>query len=228
MRIAERPELVEVSAQTRAALNRVIDATGGAVAILSGRPLAQVDGFLTPLILPGAGSHGVERRDARGAFTAVTKGGHELEDATARLQDYAVHHDLLLEQKRGGSAIHFRAAPHLETDIRAMADDLAAQNDGLRVIHGHMVAELSLAGSDKGSALVAFMDEPPFAGRIPVAIGDDTTDEDAFRAAQQRGGIGIRIGGAETCAKARFADFDAFHPWFATIAESGIMRLERP
>ena len=226
VRIADRPDLVVVTPETRAMIEALIDGTHAAVGIVSGRPLAEIDGFLDPLILPGAGSHGVERRDARGAVMPVVDKGAALERATGRLRDYAGQRRLLLEEKRGGCALHFRDAPRLESEARALVDALIGESAGLRAIHGHMVAEVSLAGLDKGSALDAFMGEAPFAGRIPVAIGDDTTDEDAFRAAQGRGGLGIRIGGAKTCAKARFTDIDTLHRWLAGAADSGKFVLE--
>jgi len=223
--MADRPDRVEVTEDIRRTLDRLIERTGGALAIVSGRPLAEIDHFLAPLTLPGAGSHGVERRDAGGAMLPVADNA-ALGAATADLRAYATAHDLLLEEKRGGSALHFRDAPDREAEARALADDLAGASDTLRAIHGHMVAELSFAGLDKGSAVGAFMAEPPFAGRIPVAIGDDTTDEDAFRAAQAQGGIGIRIGGTATVARARFADIDAFHDWLTQTAARGTMELE--
>lgn len=223
--MADRPDRVEVSDDIRRVIDRLIERTGGALAIVSGRPLGEIDRFLAPLVLPGAGSHGVERRDAAGAMLPVAD-NDALGAATGDLRAYAAEHDLLLEEKRGGSALHFRTAPTLEAEARALADRLAGTSDTLRVIHGHMVAELSFARLDKGSAVAAFMAEAPFAGRLPVAIGDDTTDEDAFRAAQALGGIGIRIGGTDTCARARFADIDAFHDWLTRTATGGTITLE--
>ena len=158
----------------------------------------------------------------------LTGGEKALAAAGEQMRAHAKAHGLLLEEKSGGFAVHFRAKPDLETPTRALVSEIAAADESFRAIHGHMVAELSLAGVDKGAALNAFMDETPFAGRVPVAIGDDTTDEDAFRAAQARGGLGIRIGGTETCAQGRFADIDALHDWLTRSADSGMMILETP
>ena len=228
MRIAERPDLVAVTPAVRNVVERLAAATEGALAIVSGRPLVEIDGFLTPLVLPGAGSHGAERRDYRGMDVPLDRGATALDGAGERIRAHAEAHGLLLEEKSGGYAVHFRAKPDLEEPTRALVSAIAAADEGLRVIHGHMVAELSLAGVDKGAALDAFMGEKPFAGRVPVAIGDDTTDEDAFRAARARGGLGIRIGGTETCAQARFEDIDALHDWLTISADSGMMILETP
>ena len=228
VRIVERPDLVVVTPEVRAVVERLIAATGGAVALLSGRPLGEIDGFLAPLVLPGAGSHGAERRDCSGTFVPVARQAKALAGAGARIRAYAQTHGLLLEEKSGGFAVHFRAEPDLEIPTRALVSEIALGDAGLRAIHGHMVAELALAGVDKGAALDAFMGEAPFVGRVPVAIGDDTTDEDAFRAAQARGGLGIRIGGTETCARGRFETIDAFHDWLIRSADSGTMILETP
>jgi len=226
--MAPRPDMVEVTPPTRATLMRLIDGMGGAVALNSGRTLGELDQFLAPLTLPAAGTHGIERRDARGVVQPVGDHDPTLAEAHAAMRAFAEEHSLLLEEKRGGSALHCREAPHLEAEVRALVAGLADADENLRAIQGHMVAELSLAGLDKGSALDAFMGEAPFTGRIPVAIGDDTTDEDAFRAAQDRGGIGIRVGPGDTRADARFDDIDALHRWLAACAENDIMQLETP
>lgn len=226
VRLADTPDAVEVPSSSLDTLDRMIERTGGAVAMISGRQLHELDGFLAPRILPGAGSHGVERRTAGGALHIADDGG-AIDGARGRMRDHAEAHGLLFEEKRLGCAIHYRNAPELEASTRALVAALAEESDALRPVPGHMVAELSLGGCDKGAALDAFMREAPFAGRIPVAMGDDTSDEDAFRAAQARGGLGIRIGGtADTRARARFDDFDAFHHWLARTADSGTMTLE--
>lgn len=226
--MADRPDKVALTPTARVMLEQLIEGTGGAVAMITGRTLEDLDPFLAPLSLPSAGSHGIQRRDARGVVLSVADEDAGLRSAKEIIRDYAARNHLLLEDKRGGSTLHYREAPHLETEARALIDGLAGEHEGLRAIHGHKVAEISLAGQDKGSALDAFMDEAPFMGRVPVAIGDDTTDEDAFRAAQARGGLGIRVGPAQSRARARFADIDALHHWLAASAESGMMILETP
>ncbi len=225
--MAPRPDQVSVPPRMRGALERLIAGTDGAVALNSGRTLEDLDRFLAPLTLPAAGTHGIQRRDARGAVQPLGDHGDALGAAQARMRDFAGAHGLLLEEKRGSSALHYRDSPEREADVRALVDGLA-RDEALRAIHGHKVAELSLAGVDKGSAVDAFMAEAPFAGRIPVALGDDTTDEDAFRAAQARGGIGIRVGPGETVARARFDTIDALQDHLAACAASGTLTLETP
>jgi len=226
VRIADRPDAVVLEPRIKQALAALQSSTGGALAIVSGRSLTEIDKYLAPLRFAVAGSHGAERRGASGEREAAQEG--VIPDlVTDTLQGHAWQHDLLLERKPAASAIHFRSAPHLEDETRALADRLVADHDGLRVIHGHMVAEIASAGQDKGSAVRSFMAEAPFAGQIPIAVGDDTTDEDAICAVQDMGGIGIRIGGVETAAAIRFADIDRFHGWLLDGVDWGRFTFQR-
>lgn len=222
--IAERPDLARVPPDVLRMVTRLRDLTGGATAILSGRELEGLDRLLAPLMLPAAGSHGLERRDSSGLIhrgAAVEHVRDELDEARSMLRDFADRHGLLLEEKAGGACLHFRSAPRLEKSARALLGRIGRRMPGLRVIHGHMVAELVLAGDTKGHALEAFMAEPPFSGRMPLAVGDDITDEDAFCAAQALGGAGIRIGPGETRARYRITDIARFHHWLNGLAPAG-------
>jgi trehalose 6-phosphate phosphatase len=113
---------------------------------------------------------------------------------------------LILEPKDGAVALHFRQAPELEEDCLLAMQAATAAHSGFALVPGKMVIEARPSGFDKGSALKAFMQEEPFAGRTPIFIGDDTTDEDGFRAAQELGGIGIKLGPGKTIARMRIAD----------------------
>lgn len=227
VRIVDRPDQVMLEPVIRTAIGDLVDLTDGAVAIVSGREIEQLDHFLAPLRLPSAGSHGMERRNAGGDNIGRSAGAFVPDDVITGLRSHAETHDLLLENKASSIAIHFRNAPALQGETRSLADALAAPHPSLRVIHGHMVAEIASTEQDKGGALRAFMGEAPFEGRIPIAVGDDTTDEDAFRAAQDLGGIGIRIGGTNTCAAVWFSDIDAFQNWLTNSVASGTLEFER-
>jgi trehalose 6-phosphate phosphatase len=123
-----------------------------------------------------------------------------------------------VEDKSACVALHFREMPAAADDVRRTASALAEKH-GLSVLEGKMVAELTLGVRDKGDALTAFMREHPFRGRIPIAIGDDVTDEDAFSAARAAGGFGILVGDrTETHAQFALADARAVTRWLEARA----------
>lgn len=210
--IAPRPDLARIGDGTRATLARLEAALAGALAIVSGRSLADLDALLAPLVLPAAGSHGLERRTASGAIEAAD-GGPALQAEIDRIAAFGARHGLLVERKRAGVAVHYRERPELEAECLAEVDAAVARLPGVRAVHGKMLAEFALAGADKGSAVMAFMAEAPFAGRAPMFIGDDRTDEDGFRAALAAGGQAIKIGPGATAAPHRLPDIDAFLAW---------------
>ncbi|HEU0223516.1 MAG TPA: trehalose-phosphatase [Paracoccaceae bacterium] len=218
-RIVPRPELAVLSSATRRALARLQEGTCGAIAVLSGRDLGDLERHLAPLALPAAGSHGLEWRDAGGHVHPVPPPDGALAEAMRELSAFAEAHGLFVEHKRGGASLHYRSHPELGADCRKLGDRIRRRSPGLRVLRGHMVVEVTLAGRDKGHALAAFMEGPPFRGRVPVAVGDDVTDEDAFAAAQRLGGAGIKIGPGATRAQHRMPDFDAFHAWLNELAD---------
>ncbi|MEM9197709.1 MAG: trehalose-phosphatase [Pseudomonadota bacterium] len=217
--IAPRPEDVVLAPATRGALGALSRALGGAVAVISGRDIAVIDAHLAPLVLPVAGSHGAERRMHDGQTQRAAADPAALNRAAAKMADFAAPHDLQVEKKRGAVSLHFRAKPNLEHDAMTLARDLAANDIALRLIPGKMVAELALAGHDKGDALRAYMAEPPFAGRVPLMAGDDTTDEDAMAAAMDAGGTAIRIGAGDSKAPHRAPDTAAFLEWMSSMAK---------
>ena len=191
------PGLVDTLAQLQARL-------GGAVAVISGRPIAQIDRFLDPLVLCVAGVHGAERRRADGsiAWEAVSP-LDPVEEAAAALA--RAHPALRLEPKRGSLALHYRQAPALEALCLETLGAAVARSPGLALLRGKMVVEAKPAAASKGQAIEAFLEEPPFAGRRPVFIGDDVTDEAGFAAVQARGGLGVKVGEGPTTAGQRLA-----------------------
>lgn len=218
--IVPRPEDAAASADTCRAVAQISALSGGAVAILSGRDLVDLDKRLAPLKLPAAGSHGAVRRDATGALHRVAISADGLRAAIAALEQFAASRDLLVEKKTGAVTVHYRNHPHYADAARELVDKIADDAADLRAIHGNMVSEIATRSANKGHALEAFMKEAPFAGRIPVMAGDDTTDEDAFRAAQELGGVGLKIGEGTTAAKYRLPDIHDFLNWLGQAAES--------
>jgi trehalose 6-phosphate phosphatase len=197
--IAPQPGAVVVPSSlvpTLAALQRYL---GGAVAVVSGRPLREIDQFLAPLRLPVAGVHGAERRTATGALEcAAAQPLDEVERAAQAL--VARHPGLLIEHKQSSLALHYRAAPQLEEECLAAMQDAVSRSPGLTLLRGKMVAEAKPTGISKGGAIEAFLREPPFAGRTPVFVGDDVTDEVGFSTVQRLGGLGVKVGEGPTVA----------------------------
>ena len=217
--IVPRPEQAAPSERTRAAVAVLHERAGGALAILSGRDLDDLDARLAPLRLPAAASHGVVRRDGTGAIQRDEGASERLAAAAGRLEEFARPRDLLIERKAGAITVHYRNHPEEGRASRALVDDIVRGAEGLRAIHGNMVSEVAVAGANKGVALDAFMAEPPFAGRTPLVAGDDTTDEDAFDAAQARGGLALKIGPGPSVARHRADTIEGFLDWLHRAAE---------
>jgi trehalose 6-phosphate phosphatase len=187
--------------RTLAALH---DALGGALALISGRQLADLDRMFDTPGWAAAGLHGLQRRggDGRGHDYRPDPGTLDvLRRDTAALA--AALPGVRVEDKGACIALHCREAPWQEDALRARAQALAARLEGYEMQPGNRVFELKPAGIDKGFALGAFLAEPPFAGRTPVYLGDDLTDEHAFATVNAGDGISIRVGGREPSA-ARF------------------------
>jgi trehalose 6-phosphate phosphatase len=191
--LAPQPEAVEVPPGILATLQALNAYLGGALALISGRPIEQIDAFLAPLRLPAAGVHGAERRSAAGEVTLLRT--HPLRQVEEAVLSLAARYPLLrVENKRGSIALHYRQAPELEA-LCVQAMQAAVENSpGLTLLRGKMVVEAKPGGVSKGLAIEAFMAEPPFAGRRPVFVGDDFTDEVGFATVQRLQGLGVKIG----------------------------------
>ncbi|MDR4126213.1 trehalose-phosphatase [Yanghanlia caeni] len=214
--ITARPEFTRVPVDTRRILRR-LQASGVALAALSGRPLVQVRRLLLPLDVPIAGSHGAQLRFSAGRSIRST--AHLPPGAAAWLQNgVAQLPDVWLERKPSALAIHWRQAPHMQSEVAALAARFLERAPGWQLICGHCVHELRAVGRHKGVALRRLMRQAPFAGRWPLAIGDDRTDEDAFAAALELGGAAIRVGpAANTCAPWAVADTTALARWLGAL-----------
>ena len=203
--LAPQPEAVIVPSDLVATLDSLSSYLGGALALISGRPIEQIDAFLAPLTLPVAGVHGAERRGADGAMTLLST--HPLE----RVEEAALalvlrHPQLRVENKRGSIALHYRQAPELESLCLETMQAAVEESPGLTLLRGKMVAEAKPGGASKGRAIEAFLRESPFSGRLPVFIGDDITDEVGFSTVQRLGGLGIKVGAGPSVAWQRLAD----------------------
>lgn len=210
--IAPEPGAVVVPCGLVPTLTSLQQYLGGAVAVVSGRPIREIDQYLAPLRLPVAGVHGAERRGADGDVDlAASYPLQAVEQAAGELARQ--HPQLLLEHKGTSLALHYRQAPHLEQLCLDVMQQAVAQSPGLALLRGKMVAEAKPVGASKGNAIEAFLREPPFAGRTPVFVGDDITDEVGFSTVQRLGGLGVKVGEGPTVAWQRLP-----HP--------GALRLE--
>jgi len=192
--IAARPDAVVVPPGLPALLARVRERLGGALAIVTGRPLAQVDEFFSGN-LPAAAEHGAMLRDAAGVLHHIAKRpaafNHWLETLGEETRKIP---GVIIEVKEVSVVIHYRQAPDAAERLRGLAESLiAGAGPDVALLPAHMAFELRPRGAGKDSALAWFMERPPFAGRIPVFIGDDTTDEPAIALATALGGTGLHV-----------------------------------
>jgi trehalose 6-phosphate phosphatase len=213
--IAPTPKAVHTAKADCKLVAALYDKAGGALALVSGRSLAMIDELFSPLRFPAAGQHGVERRDARGRVHRPSFSADVLSRAAETLRSFAERHaGLVFENKGYSMALHYRLAPHLAGAAHAVVREAArAVGEGVEVQRGKMVAELKPAGHDKGRAIEAFMREKPFAGRLPVFLGDDLTDEHGFRVVERLGGHAIKVGPGPSAARWRVAGPAAARAW---------------
>ena len=214
---AKIPKDVTVDPALLPIIERLREKLGNALAIVTGREIEDVTGQLAPLVLPVAGSHGAERRGLDGR---VETPGPEISEQAERLAaemraELGHIPGMIIEHKVFSVALHYRNAPDYGDQVTEVATRMLNQLPGWEGVPGKMVIEIRPAAFSKGSAVHAFMAEAPFAGRIPVFVGDDTTDEDGMKAAAELGGFGIKVGKGDSVARYRLADPDAVHAWLA-------------
>lgn len=196
LELADHPGAVSVDPALKRLLAQLRSAANGAVALVSGRTLADLDRLFDDLRLPLAGLHGCERRNARDELHVAPVAIEQLADVRAGLERLVARHEgLFLEDKGAGLALHFLRARELEHELRAEVALLAAPLvPKFALLDGHAVIEIKPAAHTKDSAVSAFMEEEPFRGRQPIFIGDDTTDYGGFAAVRRFGGLAIAVG----------------------------------
>lgn len=213
------PDLVRAGEQLIVLLHAISDTLGGAIALISGRPLGDIDRVFAPWQPFAAGGHGAEVRGSGG--TRLHRPDPELlRDARRTLTDGVVDLEgTWIEDKGYGMALHYRAAPQHEAAVVELVARVASASGGtLSVQPGFLVQELRPASFDKGLALDELMVQPPFTGRRPVVVGDDQTDEYAFAAAHRLGGISVLVGTRDdTVAQYRITDPKAVRGWLTEI-----------
>jgi len=205
--IAERPDAVVVPADLRPNLRALRDGLGGAMAIVTGRSIAVIDGFLAPDRFDVAGLHGVEHRVAGQLYPCRAQDHPDLRRGIEELRRrFAAVPGILIEDKGCSVAVHWRLAPEAEDlaseTILAMA---AALGPAYRLQRGKAVAEVLPSRATKGGIIRHLLTEEPYRGRRPVFIGDDLADEQAFEVVDALEGVPIRVGLGPTRAHYRIA-----------------------
>lgn len=221
---APRPEDVRVPESLRDRLAGLQRALGGALALVSGRTLADVDRLFAPLKLAAAGQHGAEARlTPAGSARVFAAPQVALQAVLAALAPYLSAHPALRAEDKGLSiAFHYRGAEAQAAGLRAaLAEAVAKQDAALQLLDGHLCFDLRSQAEHKGKVVERFMTVAPFAGCMPVYIGDAGTDEDGFAAALDLGGRAIRVGAPRpTRATESLADPAALRDWLARSAQS--------
>ena len=217
--LAPTPESVQVPPSLRRALARLIERTGGAVALVSGRPVADLDRFFAPMRLPIVGVHGAElrllndvateKRDPAALEPRLRRALGELEGAGVGVED-----------KGSSVALHYRLVPERAGLIRAAVEEICAQtwDPPIEVLPGKAVIEIKPRRFSKGSAVRELMTHPPFAGRTPLFIGDDTTDESVFGLLPQLAGIGCSVGRLIPGTQGTFRSPQHVRSWLARLS----------
>jgi trehalose 6-phosphate phosphatase len=215
LEIADTPDAVDADYSELALVGRLSQAAGGAVAVISGRALARIDQLLAPLVLPAAGQHGAERRDAQGVRHRHRFQANVLRPVAVGIRTFAAQHQGLVFEDKGASvALHYRLAPQLARAAQSMVREAAEPlGEAVEVQQGKMVVELKPAGCDKGKAIAQFMREAPFEGRVPVFLGDDVTDEYGFRVVNAMGGHAVKVGEGPSVARWRIDNPAAARAW---------------
>jgi len=217
--IADAPHLVDVDARLPGLLSSLQEKLGGALALVSGRPLAELDD-LTGIAFSGAGVHGLELRrpgetEAERALSLETDRVKPALQALVQGQK-----GLFLEEKSAALALHYRAVPEAGSELFAAVNEVIADFPELGLIRGKMVIEVKPKAANKGTAIRSFMAEKPFAGRIPVFAGDDVTDEDGFRAVNDLAGVSVKVGEGESVATHRLGGVGAVLDWLGAIDDA--------
>jgi trehalose 6-phosphate phosphatase len=193
--IAPTPDAVHVPQDLCDALARLLEASGGALALVSGRPIADLDARFSPLELPVVGGHGAEMRVRDGEIvSAVAPLPERMRKRLAGAR--AIDPGVVVEDKGYSLALHYRQAPRQEGALRELITQTRAAfpDESVEVLPGKAMFEVKRPGVSKGEAVQRLMAYAPFSGRQPVFIGDDVTDESVFAALPAMGGKGYSVG----------------------------------
>jgi len=212
--IQSQPDEVAIPVRVRQTLQSLAVLSHGAVALISGRPIEQIDALAAPFHPPLAGVHGAERRDASGKLHRVQLPDDVVTGLHKTLSSSLSHWPgTQLETKGMAFALHYRQAKQYQPQILQLAETMVKRFPMLALQPGKCVVELKPKDIDKGAAISAFMQEAPFAGRIPLFMGDDLTDEAGFHVVNAMNGISVKVGNGASHARFRLKDVDDVYRW---------------
>jgi trehalose 6-phosphate phosphatase len=221
--LAPSPQQVWVPTGLRQTLARLNTLTDGALALVSGRSLQDIDLIFSPLELAAIGGHGAELRPIAGR-KAVMRAKPLSEALKRKLAGVSELGPGVLAENKGYSlALHYRLAPDRGDAVRAAVEEICAEMppDTVEILPGKLVVEIKPAGVNKANAVCELMKCRPFNKRNPIFIGDDTTDEPVFGVLARFGGLGFSVGRISPNVNGHFDSPASVRAWLARIAAAG-------
>jgi trehalose 6-phosphate phosphatase len=222
--LAATPREVWVPPSLRHDMTRLSERTGGALALVSGRSVNDLDLLFSPLQLPAVGGHGAE-------FRLHVGGAQELRrsvplDASLKREFATVAEigpGIVIEDKDYSIALHYRLAPGLEDVIKQAVGQICAEHPlaPIEVLLGKSVLEIKQIGFNKGTGVRELMRHPPFADRHPIFIGDDVTDESVFEIISEFDGLAFSVGRIVEGVDGHFEKPESVRGWLTRIADEG-------
>jgi trehalose 6-phosphate phosphatase len=221
--LAPTPREVWVPPGLAKTLNRLLEKTSGALALVSGRSLNDIDLIFAPDQFPAVGGHGAEMRLSTDGEAVATQAPPMDKELKRRLAAIAkLSPGILLEDKGYSLALHYRLAPHAEKAIYEAVSLIRADlpNAPIEVMPGKCVCEIKHSGFNKASGVIELMTHDPFKGRQPIFIGDDVTDESVFAIMSDLDGLAFSVGRRAKGVAGHFDEPCDVREWLAHLIES--------
>jgi trehalose 6-phosphate phosphatase len=217
--IAPTPASIVVPVSLRGVLTAVSERVGGALALVSGRPVLDLDAIFAPLRLPAIGGHGAELRLDAGS---IERRAQPLDpDLRSELKAIVARHPGVIAEDKGYSyALHYRKVPGQGLGVVHDVKHVCAANASIELLAGKAVIEVKAKGFNKGTAVRALMAHPPFRGRLPIFVGDDRTDEAAFAVMPEFRGQAISVGRKVVGVADRFETPADVRRWLERLADA--------
>lgn len=221
--LADWPGAVLTPPGLVAVLGKVERSLEGAMALISGRSIEELDRLFEPLRLRASGVHGAEVRLDPGKAPIAEPGSVALPETlwTSLGEVLRAFPGTFAENKRYSFAVHYRLAPEAEAPLRERIMTLIGPRSDIQLMNAHYALELKAPGFDKGRAIEAFLATPLFRGRTPIFIGDDKTDEAGFAVVSARGGYSYSVGQRLPGTIGAFGGPGAVREWLASFADRG-------